>query len=197
MENGRDDSCVREAVGVFEDAGKLQAAIDDLLTSGFDRSELSLLAAEQTVEEKLHGTYRKVTELEDRGEVPRTAYVSTETVGDVEGAMTGGLIYVGATVAAGAIVASGGTLAAAIAGAVVFGGTGGALGTILAKWFGDHHAHYLKEQLDHGGLLLWVRTVNKERERRASEILRLHSGLDVHIHELPAETGSTGPRSRY
>ena len=41
------DQMVREAVGVFKGSAVLQAAIDELLASGFDRAELSLLASEQ------------------------------------------------------------------------------------------------------------------------------------------------------
>ena len=37
---------VREAVGIFRGPDELQGAIDELLSSGFDRSELSLLASE-------------------------------------------------------------------------------------------------------------------------------------------------------
>jgi hypothetical protein len=40
--------------------------------------------------------------------------------------------------------------------------------------------------MDRGGLLLWVRTWDVEDERRAVEILRKHSGSDVHVHALPA-----------
>ncbi len=101
---------VREAVGVFDDVETLQAAIDELESSGFDRAELSLLAGEHVVEEKLGHLYEKVSELEDDPKVPRAAYVSTETIGDAEGALIGGLMYVGATAAAGAIVATGARL---------------------------------------------------------------------------------------
>jgi hypothetical protein len=112
--------------------------------------------------------------------------VSTEAIGGAEGALIGALMYVGATAAAGAIVVSGGTLAAAIAAVALGGGAGGLIGSILAKWIGDHHAHYLQEQMDHGGLLLWVRTRDVDAERRAVEILKKHSGRDVHLHALPA-----------
>lgn len=44
---------VREAVGVFNRPEELQHAIDELLSSGFHRAELSLLAGEQAVEESL------------------------------------------------------------------------------------------------------------------------------------------------
>jgi nitrogen-specific signal transduction histidine kinase len=149
---------VPEAVGIFHSPEDLQGAIDDLLSSGFDRAELSLLASEFAVEEKLGHRYEKVSTLADHLSVARTAYVSTEAIGGAEGALIGGLMYVGAAVGAGAIVASGGSLAAAIAGVALTGGAGGLIGSILAKWVRDHHAHHLQEQLDRGGLLLWVRT---------------------------------------
>jgi hypothetical protein len=177
---------VREAVGVFTSAETLQEAIDELMSSGFDRADLSLLTAETTVEEKLGHKYEKVSELEDDAKVPRCCYVSTESVGDAEGGIIGGLVYIGATAAAGAIVATGGTLAAAIAAAALAGGAGGVIGSILARWIGDRHARHLQEQLDHGGLLLWARTWNAEDEKRAVEILARHSGRDVHVHALPA-----------
>ena len=177
---------VREAVGLFDRSSTLQEAIDELLSSGFDRAELSLLASEKAVDEKLGRHYRKASELEDNAKVPRTAYTSTESVGDAEGGLIGALMYVGATAAAGAVVVTGGTLVAIIAAAAVAGGAGGVIGSTLAKWVGDTHAQHLQEQLDHGGMLLWVRTTDSEREKGAVEILARHSGRDVHVHSLPA-----------
>lgn len=174
-----------EAVAVFEDSEAFQAAIDELLSSGFNRAELSLLASEHAIEEKLGHMYKKVAELEDDPSVPRTAYVSTEAVGDAEGALIGGLVYVGALAAAGTIVASGGTLAGGIVAAAMTGSAGGLIGSVLAKLVGEHHADHMQEQLRHGGLLLWVRTNDKDHERRATEILSKHSGRDVHLHTLP------------
>jgi hypothetical protein len=173
-----------EVVGVFDGAEPLQEAIDELLENGFDRAEVSLLAGERTVEKKLGHTYKRVEELEDDPSVPRTAYVSTEARGDAEGGLIGGLVYIGAVAAAGAVVATGGTLAAAIGTAVLAGGAGGVIGGALASMVGDHHAQYLQEQLDHGGMLLWVRTWNADDERRASDILSKHAAHDVHVHSL-------------
>ena len=178
-----------EAVAVFDDAVAFQAAIDELLSAGFDRAEISLLASEHAVEEKLGHAYEKVVELEDDSAVPRTAFVSTEAIGDAEGGLIGGLVYVGAVATAGAVVASGGTLAAAIAGAAMLGGAGGVIGSVLAKLIGDHHAQRIQEQLHHGGLLLWVRTRDKAHERRAVDILSKHAAHDVHTHALAAPSG--------
>ncbi|WP_417616568.1 hypothetical protein [Parasphingorhabdus sp.] len=175
---------VREAVGVFQSEESMQAAIDDLLCHGFDRSEISLLAPTKAVEEKLGGTFKKVAQLEDNAAVPTTNYVPIETIGDAEGGIVGGLMYLGAFIGLVPIVASGGTLAAAAIAAALAGGAGGAIGAVLAKVVGQHHADYIADQLNHGGLLLWVRTWNKGDEQRAVQILSAHSGTDVHVHGL-------------
>lgn len=177
---------VREAVGIFRRPEDLQDAIDELQSSGFHRAELSLLASEDVVEEKLGHRYKRVEALADDPAVPRAAYVSTEALGGAEGGLIGGLMYVGAVAAAGAVVVSGGTLAAGIAAAALAGGGGGLIGSILAKWVGDQHAEYLQEQVERGGLLLWVRTRDSGHEALAVEILKKHSGDEVHVHSLPA-----------
>lgn len=174
----------REAVAVFETEADLQAAIDELLSSGFDRAEISMLASEHTVEERLGHRYEKVTQLEDDPQVPRAVYVSGESLGDAEGSLIGAPLYFGATAAAGAILVSGGTVAAAIAGAAVAGGAGAVIGSLLATLLGRRHADHLQEQLERGGLLLWVRTWDAGDERRAVDILARHSGRDVHVHSF-------------
>ncbi len=173
---------VREAVGVFQSAEALQDAYDELLSSGFHRSEVSLMAGEQTVEGKLGHKYQRVAELEDDPNVPRAVYVPPESLGDAQGALIGGLLYIGAAGAAGLVLASGGALAAAVAAGAAAGGASGLLGAALARLIGDHHANYLQEQIDHGGILLWVRTRDEAHEQRAVEILKKHSGVDVHVH---------------
>lgn len=178
---------IREAVGYFDSADALQAAIDELMNSGFDRAELSLLASEDTVQEKLGHKYRKVTELEDDPRTARCCYVAGEDIGDAEGALIGAPLYVAGGAAAGIILASGGTMAAAIIGAALAGGAGGLIGGVLAKLVGDAHAHRLQEQLAHGGLLLWVRTWDAADEQRALDILKKHSGHDVHVHAIAAD----------
>lgn len=178
---------IREAVGVFESANDLQAAIDELLSSGFHRAELSLLASEETVNKKLGSAFANARAVEDDPVVPRTAYVSPEAIGDAQGGIVGGLVYAGATVAAGAVVISGGAIVTAIVAATLAGGAGGVIGALLAKWLGDNHAQYLRTQVDHGGLLLWVRTRDAEAEDRAVNVLTRHSSRDVHVHTLSSE----------
>jgi hypothetical protein len=178
---------IREAVGVFHDEKTLQSAVDGLLIAGFDQSHLSLLAGERTVETKLGHRYEKVAELEDDPTVPTKAFDDVDSRTEGKAAIVGGLFYVGAVAAAGIIVASGGTAAAALIAAALAGGGGGLIGAALAQFIEHRHAHRLQEQLDHGGLLLWVRTPADNDERRAIEILRAHGADDVHVHDLPEE----------
>ncbi len=181
---------VREAVAVFDRAEEYEAAIEELNSSGFERADISLLASEAAVDEKLPHKYRRVERMEDDPSVPRSAYVSTPDVGNAQGAAMAGLAYIGATAAAGLVVASGGTMAAVILAAIAAGGGGGALGSIAAKWLGERHAKAIAEQVDAGGLLLWVNVRDREHEQRALDILSRYSTHDVHIHEITREWGA-------
>lgn len=182
MPNEDQSAFSREAVGVFETAESLQEAIDELLSSGFDRAEISLLAGEDAVREKLGHIYEAAAAAEDDPDAPRTAYVSPESFGDAEGGVIGILTYIPATLAAGAIVASGGTIAAAAAATAIAGGAGAMIGVLLAAGIGESHAKFLRDQMERGGLLLWVLTATEEKEARAVKILSKHSAHDVHIH---------------
>jgi hypothetical protein len=81
-------------------------------------------------------------------------------------------------------VASAGIVAAAITGTAT---AGALIGPGLARWLDYIHANFLSAQLEHGGLLLWARTHDKEQEETAMRILLEHAGADVHLHKLPAE----------
>lgn len=186
MDASKTSQMIREAVGVFHDRDSFLSAVDDLMSAGFDRAELSLLAGEQAVQEKLGHAYQKVQDLEDDATVPRAAFVGDHSLAEARTGIIGGLAYIGALAAAGAVVASGGALAATIAAAVAAGGGGGLVGAWAARLLGRERAKELQHQLDHGGLLLWVRVRDEAHERRALEILQKNGAEDVHVHELPA-----------
>ena len=181
---------IREAVGVFHDRDSFQNAVEDLMSAGFDRSELSLLASERAIEDQLGHAYRRVQEFEDDATVLRAVYVSNHSLAEGRTGVIGGLAYIGAVVGAGAVVASGGTLAAAIAAAAIAGGGGGLIGGWAARFLGRDQAQALQHQLDHGGLLLWVYGRDLAHEQRATEILTRNGAEDVHVHEIP---GSRDP----
>jgi hypothetical protein len=185
------DRGLREAVGLFDDPTALQEAIDELLSSGFDRAELSLLAPEAVVERKLGYAVRR-SRLEDDPETPRSVYVSPDAVGAAEGGLIGALSYVGGVAAAGAIALAGGPLSLIVLGAGGAGLAGGLIGAELARLLDARQAATIHDHLQQGGLLLWVRTWDDADEARAVAILRAHSGRDVHLHSL-REAAPTHP----
>src|SRR5918994_1220348 len=81
---------IREAVGVFHDRHTFQSTVDDLMSAGFDLSELSLLAGERAIEDKLGHAYRRVQELEDDPTVPRAVYVSNHSLAEGRTGVIGG-----------------------------------------------------------------------------------------------------------
>ena len=176
------EGIVSEAVAVFHDASDLDAAVQELHAAGFAKDDISLLASEDSVAKKLGHRYERVEELEDDPEAPRVAYRTRASLAESEDRLIGSLTYLPAVVAAGTVVASAGVVAAAVTGTAI---AGALIGTVLAHWLDKSHAEHLQEQLDHGGLLLWVRTPDEDAQRRALAILTRHSAHDVHIHELP------------
>lgn len=173
---------VREAVAVMEDVTALEAAVAELEAAGFTAGDISLLAGHSTVESKLGRMYERVEELEDEPAAPRHSFVSRAQVDRREGMLVGSMTTIPALLAAGTVVASAGAVAAAIAGTAA---TGALIGSILARWMDKRHAEWLEEQLERGGILLWVRTPDAAAERQALEILKQHAAHDIHIHDIP------------
>lgn len=174
---------LREAVGLFQDAVSLRSAADMLMLNGFDRADLSILASESAVESKLRKAYT-ASDLEDDADVPTIAYFAGDSLTELKAVIMSGLFFVGGTAAAGATIGNGGGIGDAIIFAIFFGCLAGALGLVLIWWLTRHHDNYLAAQMKHGGLLLWVRTVDREHEERACTVLRENSAKDVHVHEV-------------
>ncbi|PUB15570.1 hypothetical protein [Yoonia sediminilitoris] len=173
---------VPEAVGVFDSFDSLQAAIYDLRMSGFSRADLSLLGDETAMKEKLGSAFWRSADLEDNPDAPRAAFVSEEAIGELEGAIIGGFFFLGSYIAMAAMLTPISTLAASIAAIAIGGGPAAVIGALLARRVGQHHKDYYANQIENGGILLWVRTVDKTKEELAVKILKGHSGRDVHVH---------------
>jgi hypothetical protein len=171
-----------EAVGVFDSVESMQAAMYDLLIAGFSRFDISVLAGDEAVREKLGDAFWRSEELEDHPDAPRAAFVSEEAVGELEGAIAGGFFFLGSAIAMTALLTPLSTLAASVAAVAIGGAPGAVIGTLLARRVGQEHRDYYDSQLRHGGILVWVRTFTPEKEALAVKILEGHSGRDVHVH---------------
>ncbi len=174
---------IPEAVGVFDSFEALQAAFYDLRMAGFSRYDISLLGSETALKEKLGDAWWRSEDLDDNPEVPRAAFVSEEAMGELEGMIVGGAFFIPAYIATAVVAAAGATVAATAAAVAIAGLPAAAIGVLLARRTDKRHKDYYARQIEHGGILLWVRVADKEKERRAVEVLRSHSGKDVHVHD--------------
>lgn len=179
---------VREVIALFSDPHALEAAVQDLLTHGFDHGDLSVLAREKVVRDRLGHRLDDTVASIDRDDLPRRAWVEPESRMEGRGALASVLGYFGAVTALGLTFATGGAAAAAIGAALVGAGAGAGLGAGLGRLFDQRLAREFEHQIEQGGILLWVRVgSDTECERRATEVLLRHGGHHVHAHDHPSQ----------
>ena len=181
-----EQSTIREAVAVFDDAEKLEAAVSALQSNGVDRSELSFLAHELPA----GGVTSDAAQAADDPAMPREPVVSDTDLRQGRVLGTGLAATIAAFAAAGFTVATGGVAAATLAAAVAAAGAAGGVGaasTLFGRRLADDQTSFLDAQLARGGVLLWVRTPNAGSEQTVLDVLRRHSAY-VYLHDLPAET---------
>lgn len=175
---------VKEAVGVFFDPETLERAIDDLRSSGFQRTDLGVLADERTVTQRLDHLYARVTDSKGDPDKPPVDWIREESMGDAVHGLLGGVIFAGAATAAGTVIATVGLLGGAVLTAGVGAAAVGGLGAVLAAIIAKSDAEYLQEQVDRGHLLLFVRTRDSAGENRAIGILSKHSPFEARVYKL-------------
>ena len=178
----------REVVGAFRDAPSLETAANELMSNGFDRARLSLLASEDAVREQLGSRLVRVEQVDDLAEFPRIAYVNHVDLVAGQSALIGGLFYLGAMAGTAAVLLSGGALLPALAAAAASGIGGGSIGALLASRMEQETATKIGNEIAHGGLILWVRTLNEQDDTRASAIMTENGAYMVHVHAGVANT---------
>lgn len=170
-----DDVAVREAVGIFDDQASLQAAIDELSLSGFDRLDLGLLdtaATDPNIPPEVQA---------DDPTVKRVPYTAPESMGNAQGGLIAGFALLPAMGAAAAT--AGAAIVATVAATAATGGVGALIGGAMAYAIARKRADTITDQENQGGHLLWVRARSAEQEQRALDILSRHSAHHVHGHD--------------
>ena len=171
----------QEVVGIFKSTGDLQSAIRELENVSFTRQDISVMGGRGELE-RVFGT--KTVSPHDalaHDDIPRQSPSRPEeqTIG-VAG-MIGGSAYVGAmalALAAGAV-----TFPAIMSAAVIGGIGGGTLGAVLSRIMGGRYTRHMEEQIEKGGLLLWVRADTQHKIETAKQIMTAHNGYDVHVQK--------------
>jgi hypothetical protein len=159
---------IREAVASFADRDHFRKAVADLLAAGFAPSDLSVLTSHDS--------------LDVAGDV---AGYSKEAHPWLPSSLADEIKYIGPLTIAGVIVLSGGPVAAGIAALVGAGLGGAALKEILDRYTTSHTKEFAAA-LDAGAVLLWVRCLGGDQERRALSILDAAGGRHGHVHERQA-----------
>jgi hypothetical protein len=180
-----------EVVGVLPNEAELETAVEELLSSGLDRQQISILAIRHN--RSANGAPSKadasVSRLEDDPQSPLGAFASAHSRAELEAATVGVPLYVFGVGGYVATVASGGSLAFALAALLLAGAAGAGLGGLLAHTMARRHRDAVAAQIDKGGLLLWVQVRSLDQEKKAIGALNRHRARHVHVHEVEREWG--------
>jgi hypothetical protein len=180
-----------EVVGILPNEEALETAVDELLLSGFDRQQISILAPRPTwgKDRNLAAISTSVACLADDPLTHLGAFVSSHSRAELEAATVGVPVYVLGVGGYVATVASGGSLAFALAALLLAGATGAGLGGLLAHTMAHRHRDGIAAQIARGGLLLWVQATNLDQKKKAIEMLNRYQAQHVHVHEIEREWG--------
>lgn len=173
---------IREAVGVFDNVERLNAAIAELENTAFPRHDISVLGGSHDLEKQFGTPAVNPLLVEDNPDAPRLVPIKPEEKALGAAVLVGVIAYFGGCAAA--VMAASSTKWGILT-AITTGSTIGAvIGAIIAIVIGAWMNRRVKNQIQSGGIVVWVRTPGPVRERLAREILRRHGGKDVHIHNI-------------
>ncbi len=165
----------RTIMALYDNLDAAQRTVQDLVNTGFDRRNISLVANDAT------GEYSRTSPQEDADE--HVGAAEGTAFGAAAGALTGALVSLGAmaipgigpVIAAGPLVAG---LTGALTGAVAGGATGGIIGALLSQGVDEEDAQYYAEGIRRGGTLVAVHATD-EWISRVEEIMNRYSPVDV------------------
>jgi hypothetical protein len=179
-----DRRVVREVAAVFHREEVLEDAIQALLHAGFDRSDVDIMGDVETVRRRLGALYVPPEEIADVPGASRRAYIARDDIATATAGVAGMLFYLGAATAAMTVVASGGSLALVAAAAAAAGTVGAGIGAAAIRLLGKKQAQELELQLMAGGIVVWVRVRDAEKEAQAQKILARFGGEAIRVHEI-------------
>lgn len=191
--NARPAPTTDEVVGLFRSADAVESAISALVSAGWDRSELSLLAQKSAINSTPPIGGATAEQAADDPETTRAPVVSEP---DIQQARTLATSLAGVTaafLAAGATVLTGGATLVAVIGAAAAGGGAAVAVEALGQWVGHSRAEFLDQQIKRGGIMLWVMLRTPDQEARAREILTRHGAEIIHAHEAHGSAHPAAP----
>lgn len=161
-------------VGLFNTRDEARDVIEDLTNTGFNRSDISLMARKD--DEESGGSARTRT-----SEATETEGSTLESAG--KGAAIGGAAGLALGLAAFAIpgigpIVAAGPLATALAGLGIGAAAGGIIGALTQIGVPEEHSYYYAEGVRRGGVLVTV-SADEAQVSRVTQIMRQHGAVDV------------------
>lgn len=178
---------MKTVIGLFDDFGPAQAALEALVAHDFDRDDISIAANDASGQYAAGSAAGEVAHGEDRRHAREAGAKSGAGAGAVVGTGIGGTVGllaglglilipgIGPIIAAGPLVA---TLTGAGVGAAAGAAVGGLVGALTRIGVPEHEAHVYAESVRRGGTLLTVRAEDAQAEE-AAKILSAYGAVDV------------------
>jgi hypothetical protein len=154
---------------LFQSRGTANEAVDQLLTSGFSQSNITMLMSEAT-----RGKEFTVT---TETKAPEGAAAGA-AIGGMLGALVASFVAIGSLAVPGVGIVAAGPIVAAMAGLGVGGAAGGLVGALVGMGIPEHEAKFFSDKLMDGGILVGVYTADG-RARLAKDVLGQAGGDSV------------------
>ena len=147
---------------LFENYTDANKAVQDLVSQGFDRDDIGIMAHESLAEHDINGHY------DDTSGAATGAGVGA-AIGGVGGLILG--LSALAVPGVGPVLAAG-PLVAALAGAGIGAAAGGLIGALTDLGVPEEEAHYYAEGVRRGGVLVTVQTTDALAQQAVSILSR-------------------------
>jgi stress response protein YsnF len=159
-------------VGLMDTIEEAHHVVQDLIDSGFDRDDISLMSRK---DEEAEGVHEEKDTTSGIGSGTAKGAGAGAALGGIAGLVVGltGLAIPGV----GPIIAAG-PFAAILAGAGIGAVAGGIIGALTEIGVPEEDAHYYAEGVRRGGVLVTVATDDTSADR-AAEIMRRHGAVDI------------------
>lgn len=172
----------REAVGIFDDPEQLNAAVVELETTAFPRDAISVLGGSEALRKEFGTPFVRPEDAEDNPDAPRDAFLRPEEKVIGVSAVTAMAVYGALTLAV--IISGPVPTATGVATILFISAIVGVLVFLIAQSLASRYTADRREQIQAGGMVLWVRTPAPEQEDIARTILGRHGAKDVHVHTI-------------
>ena len=160
-------------IGIFDNSSQAQTAVDQMISAGIDRDQISLVTRDAD-HEKTHDDTTEHTSGAVKGAGVGAA------LGGVGGLIAGiaGLAIpgIGPILAAGPIAAA---IGGALGGATLGAAAGGLIGALTDMGVPEEDARRYEDHVRQGKVLVTVRCDNDNQADHASNIMELHGAVDL------------------